>query len=1442
MEHEFLSPQGYNAKTIHMIKSTRQLFLIFLYVVLSPLSTIAQESFDLILDTQAKVDAFEPPAEFPPGGGLIISGADITNLDRLANTTQLPHLYIQNNPNLTSIAGLSNLSTVGTLIINDNRLLVSIDALSGIAITGNITIERNAKLTHIPPLNNTTTVGSINIHDNPELSSAGLGSIETIYDLRVSGNPKLSSLSNFDSLKSLRFLLIHNTAITTIDGFSSLTEIVQFSLDSNPNLVDLRGFATVQRLGVVNISNNAKLQSIGGFPMFNEMIAPPGAGSSRVIRVDRNPMLTSMEAFSNIQTLDNLIIENNAALKNVDGFRGLQRLPGRLYFNVINNPSLENLDGFSNLDEVGTGDSDHARIAIVDNPALTKPCGIFPFINALNNLHPGAFDSPITFRTGNNGFTIEQLKACGPVQPPYTTPLVRLNLDEAVGIAPVNSGIATATFTRSANIPTSSANGPSQDASAKSFDFGTTPGNYFVESTTPISQLRNLSDFTITGWVNAKSATTGGGGNRIVSWINNGGDGVDLVFESNGRLRLGVDGWPDNSAAFSSSGKITINPSGSSDNWVFFAVTYSSGSGNVQYYFGSNSEYLSRDMAVSSLSAGAVGNNIGKLAIGAFNDATRNAGTYDRMFRGAIDDIRIFGTALNYDNIWAVQFENRDRVAPTKPSLTVSTKTATSVTLQWVTPSDNVGIDRYVIIAKDLGDQSTLIDNIGQVNTYNFSDLRAGSTQRIYLQAWDQSQNASPMDSIDVILQNLPSTDGSLVHVDFNDMGSIYQNLGSASATFTRSSTTPFSTINTPVLVGGANAIDYGVSAANYYVTSSTPVDALKNLNAFTITGWVNARSSVTGGGGNRIISWINNGGDGVDLVYRNNGSLQLGVDQWPDTSPAFSSANKVPANGAAPNSNWIFFAVSYQSNGQVQFYFGSNAVDASLDVARTYSGRGMTGSNIGNLAVGAFNESTRNPSTYDRMFKGLIDDVRIYNSVLSPASIVTVQRGTQTADVTPPNAPTNAHNSAKTQTTATLSWTAATDNVGVTGYQIFNGSSLVEEVGVVTSYTVIGLSPSTTYQFTVKAKDARGNISAPSNIVTVTMDPPSQLPLVLLRFNEQNSTVPSSTPLQEGSAPAAFVRNGTAFSTNAPTAIGAGASYDFGTVAANKYVESTAPINELKNMSEFTLTGWVNSKSNVVGSGGNRIISWINNGGDGVDLVYNANGSLQLGIDQWPDGSPAISSANKVTTDASASSSNWVFFAATYKSTGQVQFYFGTNTTEAALDVTRTYSGRGLTGSNIGKFAVGAFNDATRNASTYDRMFKGLIDHIQVYGKALTESEIRIAQHGTSASSARHKDMSVARETLMEEASDEPSELFQNFPNPFNEETTITMYIRHDVKAAWISVYDVSGRSFKEIEVKERGKTRVQIQRGDLNPGMYFYSLRIDGSIKATKRMALTQ
>lgn len=89
-------------------------------------------------------------------------------------------------------------------------------------------------------------------------------------------------------------------------------------------------------------------------------------------------------------------------------------------------------------------------------------------------------------------------------------------------------------------------------------------------------------------------------------------------------------------------------------------------------------------------------------------------------------------------------------------------------------------------------------------------------------------------------------------------------------------------------------------------------------------------------------------------------------------------------------------------------------------------------------------------------------------------------------ADTTAPTAPTNLAASGTTSTSTTLSWTASSDNVGVTGYDVYQGSTLKASV-TTTSYTVTGLTAATTYSFSVRAKDAAGNVSASSNVVNVT-------------------------------------------------------------------------------------------------------------------------------------------------------------------------------------------------------------------------------------------------------------------------------------------------------------------------------------------------------------------
>ncbi|MBS1571978.1 MAG: endonuclease [Bacteroidetes bacterium] len=90
------------------------------------------------------------------------------------------------------------------------------------------------------------------------------------------------------------------------------------------------------------------------------------------------------------------------------------------------------------------------------------------------------------------------------------------------------------------------------------------------------------------------------------------------------------------------------------------------------------------------------------------------------------------------------------------------------------------------------------------------------------------------------------------------------------------------------------------------------------------------------------------------------------------------------------------------------------------------------------------------------------------------------------TVDNIPPTAATNLTTSGATTNSIALSWTAATDNIGVVGYDIYvNGVYYSTVTG--TSATVNGLNPSTNYNFFVIAKDGAGNQSPQSNVATGT-------------------------------------------------------------------------------------------------------------------------------------------------------------------------------------------------------------------------------------------------------------------------------------------------------------------------------------------------------------------
>ncbi|QFY09177.1 chitinase [Nonomuraea phyllanthi] len=160
-----------------------------------------------------------------------------------------------------------------------------------------------------------------------------------------------------------------------------------------------------------------------------------------------------------------------------------------------------------------------------------------------------------------------------------------------------------------------------------------------------------------------------------------------------------------------------------------------------------------------------------------------------------------------------------------------------------------------------------------------------------------------------------------------------------------------------------------------------------------------------------------------------------------------------------------------------------------------------------------------------------------------------------------PPGAPSGLRSPVKTTRTISLAWDAATPgSLPITGYEVYNGASAAASV-TGTSATVTGLSPDTSYTFTVKAKDRKGTLSAASNAVTVRTNDPA------------DDTEPPSTP-------GGLRSTGTSASTvtlawNASTDNTSVAGYDVyaGSTRATTVTGTTATVSGLSPSTTYSFT-----------------------------------------------------------------------------------------------------------------------------------------------------------------------------------------------------------------------------------------------------------------------------
>ncbi|MBP3712653.1 MAG: T9SS type A sorting domain-containing protein [Bacteroidaceae bacterium] len=142
-------------------------------------------------------------------------------------------------------------------------------------------------------------------------------------------------------------------------------------------------------------------------------------------------------------------------------------------------------------------------------------------------------------------------------------------------------------------------------------------------------------------------------------------------------------------------------------------------------------------------------------------------------------------------------------------------------------------------------------------------------------------------------------------------------------------------------------------------------------------------------------------------------------------------------------------------------------------------------------------------------------------------------------------------------------------------------------------------------------------------------------------------------------------------------------------------------------------------------------------------------------------------------------------------------------------------------------------YEDANGNVSiNYVEMVPLLVQSINELKKELAEMK------GTSAKKAKAETTGIDKTV----SDIDMVRMDQNKPNPFSESTVIALNIPQEAQTANIYIYDMSGKQVQSLSVSERGETNITVYASDITPGMYIYTLVVDGKVAVTRRMIVSE
>jgi chitodextrinase len=467
-----------------------------------------------------------------------------------------------------------------------------------------------------------------------------------------------------------------------------------------------------------------------------------------------------------------------------------------------------------------------------------------------------------------------------------------------------------------------------------------------------------------------------------------------------------------------------------------------------------------------------------------------------------------------------------DSTAPSAPSgLTANVLGSAAASMTWSPSTDNVGVAGYRV----------LVDNAWLYYTAQPSfftrTLSAGTTHTVSVQAFDRQGNLSPTTSVSVTVPAKSDTTApvppgdptasvtdrsvSLSWAASSDNAGVIGYLvspfnawvpaGTTTATFSDLATSTTFDVHVQAVDGAGNMSP--LTGSSLTVTTAHPGTVAPTRPAGLLSPSATATSGVQ-------LSWTAStdpAGVSGYYVYRN-GRRWATVSSTSYTDPS----SDLYAWGAC----YQYAVVAYDAAGNTSpptpllqtISPSTTASDttAPTGTSLTAPSTGATVSGTATLSVAPSDnvgvshveffvdgkyagQSTASPYQYGWNTTGTWNGThsvyaRAYDSAgnYSTASTTSVTVANGTPDTVAPSTPSGLTAAAPSATQVNLSWTASTDNVGVTGYSVYrNGAVAATTTG--TSWSDPNVTASTSYTYAVVAFDAAGNASPASSTVSVS-------------------------------------------------------------------------------------------------------------------------------------------------------------------------------------------------------------------------------------------------------------------------------------------------------------------------------------------------------------------